>query len=355
MSRSSRNQAASTCEKKKVDVLNFLEIKRPSKPTSSKDVSLNVSPRETHNIKRNKADMFTSLVRNGNVKNLTKIFEDSPKNNHNHGMTRSRSWFNIQDEISNGENKKSFKETSYPQVLKTDKTKRKEVKSFSEVQTNDEIEMLRREISREMGSEYEKMRFDGFLDEFENIVSTKEYANERIETAEYNRVSFTYANFEEDFSESVIDLEDDPYVLECYNDDGNELVKLEISIQRTTINPNNISTLKREAQNSVIILLENGNEPIRQVDNFKELLNTYEEEPIGENETYNKFNNDENEYEEVFYNHGTFPVGRLVSNDNQGNIELEHVGYLEESNECEASESSSKSLMRNDSFPPSKK
>lgn len=329
---------------------------------------------------------------------------------------------NIKNEII--EKSRSQIETRYYSTNK--KEQRKNIRSFGEAETEEEKELYRKKLLEEMDEQFAKMRMDGFLNytitEHENHIfheeSTFKFSENTSVCSEENEVTLkkhkeehsyyasneSYGMFTEDFSESLgDDLENGSFVVEAYNDDGRELIIVQLSIEKKVVNLNSLQSIKEVMEESDMVFFEGENHTLSTVSDPEEIIikssSSVPEEPIYEevpiyisSSTSKRYSappyvrNEESEYSEVFYDQPPVQsrsnicsvissqssrneedegistsyenvygsVRRETFCDNQGNIRIERIGYPEKSDES-SDEAASSPVSRNNSINSTKR
>lgn len=316
-------------------------------------------------------------------------------------------------------------ETVFNEIDK--KERRKNIRSFAETETEEEKETYRQQLLEQMDEKFEKMKMDGFVDDYGLIVS-EEYDDVEIEqevteildpnalpaqegenhvyhedsTNEVTNYSYGMFTNEEVYESLGDDLEHGSFVVEAYNDDGRELIIVQISIDRKAVNLNSLQSIKEVMEESDIVFYENENRTLSTVSDPEDLImkngNSMSEEPVYEeisvyeSKKLKRFSaplpnghNEDTEYCEVFYDQNSVQtrsksysavsnqsspceedegIGNSYDNvygsvrretfcDNQGNIRIERIGYPEKNGE--SGDEAATSLSRNNSITPSKR
>lgn len=312
-------------------------------------------------------------------------------------------------------------ESGYSMSKAERKERRKNIRSFGEAETEEEKERYRRELIKEMDEQFANMRMDGYIDDTENVINVRiDVPTSKIETQVSNEIhqndnnhntyeineeklkntvsNPTYdriLSFEEDFSESLgDDLENGSYFVEAYNDDGRELIIVQISIDRRVVDLNSLQSIKEVMEDSDMVFYENENHTLSSVNDPKEIVRhtepiyedlIYEEPPrndppladvqikgttcsdiyvsqpsIHKRFTFNSITSTESSYyedDDISTNDENVystSVRRETFCDNQGNIRIERIGYPENNNES-SDEAVSSPVSRNNSIAPTKR
>lgn len=310
------------------------------------------------------------------------------------------------------------------------KVQRENVRSFGEAETEEEKELYRKKLLDEMDLHFEKMKMDGFFDDTENTSNNVDenemsqdessftFSGNTSKGTEQNKITVKqrhekqsyYASNEfygmptEDFSESLgDDLENGSFVVETYNDDGRELIIVQLSIAKKVINLNSHQRIKEILEESEMVFLESENHTLSIVSDPEEIILkstcSVSEEPIYEevpmyisDSTSKRFSappyvhNEESEYSEGFYDEPPVQTrsntGSAISSqssrieedegistsyenvygsvrretfcDNQGNIRIERIGYPEKNDES-SDEAAYSPVSRNNSLNSTKR
>lgn len=298
--------------------------------------------------------------------------------------------------------------------------KQKNIGSFGEAKTDQETETYRRQLLKEMDEVLENMKSDGFINDAgydRNNRDENHFSN--IQKATYENHSITIQknkslkecnnniinqkhdrclSLEEDFCEILSDdLENGSSVVEAYNDDGRELIIVQLSIDRKTVDLNSLQSIQEAIADSEMVIYENENRILSTVSEAQEIFDKtkynihtepiYEEireyEPPSFRKPLESAENEDSAFSEVFHDEippRKYTTSSVMSNessdckedespyyeniyssarretfcDNQGNIRIERIGYPEKSTESK-DETVSRTLSRHNSLSSTKR
>lgn len=347
--------------------------KKKSLATKQTKDSTKMSTEEVTNVKL-QVQKFETLIKEAPFRRSISFCDKGQISSKNEEcVTKNKQEYKIQKSANDGstdihKNNRATNEIKSINISKK-KEPRKKVRSFTEAETDDETEFFRQKLLQEMDKYEANMKKDGFIKNDDVQVMTSEE-------------NIFFGTIAEDFSETLgDDLENGSYFVEAYNDDGRELILVQISINRKAVNLNCVQTIQEVLDDSEIVLYENENRMLRTVTDPEDFVNNITSDittlnPVStENEksvyvemlakldkrptTYSIASNDSStgeddsistSYESV-YGSG---VRRETFCDNFGNVRIERIGYLEQNNES-IDVLSPAPLSRNNSITPTKK
>lgn len=196
------------------------------------------------------------------------------------------------------------------------------------------------------------------------------FDNDCDEVCRENYISPIYENITDDeFGESLAeDLEQNgSYFVEAYNDEGKELIIVEIAVERRAVDLASLDAITESIKNSDIVFQQNDDKSLNIIENPKELVNV---ESISSGFVTNTDSNRSTVYsttsrdselydtddEGISLGSGqkhedddTYNCRRETFCDNKGIVRIERVGYPEIGNVDDAVEPS-KPVSRNNSF-----
>lgn len=166
------------------------------------------------------------------------------------------------------------------------KKERKTIRSFVEAEDEGDTEEYRKNLLKQMDDEMAQMKKDGFIDDNDN---SEDYntmgmyrgeSNNQLEEIEHNslddklsqhlsqRISHhQFPTQREEFTESLgDDLENGSSVVEAYNDDGRELIIVQMVVDRKPVYSNNLA---EAISNSDFVLYENIDNTLKDISSDK--------------------------------------------------------------------------------------